>query len=56
MSMHKRDGGTANASGVAHRIVAVVITYERPMLLRRCLEALHAQRRMPDAITHKPVI
>src|SRR4051794_36209491 len=34
----------ASSSGVACRIVAVVITYERPALLRRCLEALHAQR------------
>jgi rhamnopyranosyl-N-acetylglucosaminyl-diphospho-decaprenol beta-1,3/1,4-galactofuranosyltransferase len=32
------------------RTVAVVITYDRALLLRRCLISLHAQSRQPDAI------
>ncbi|MFL5257768.1 MAG: glycosyltransferase [Rhodopila sp.] len=34
----------------APRIIAVVVTYNRAILLRCCLEALHAQRRVPDGI------
>lgn len=31
-------------------VVAVVVTFDRPALLRRCLAALHAQTRQPDVI------
>ncbi len=42
-------GGTG-AKASAPTIIAVVVTYDRPALLRRCLTALQAQRRPPDAI------
>ena len=32
------------------RVVAVVVTYNRRQMLRRCLQALHDQERRPDAV------
>jgi len=32
------------------RVCAVVVTFNRPQLLRRCLEGLRAQTRLPDAV------
>jgi rhamnopyranosyl-N-acetylglucosaminyl-diphospho-decaprenol beta-1,3/1,4-galactofuranosyltransferase len=34
----------------ARTVVAVVVTHDRAALLRRCLQALRAQRRAPDAV------
>ncbi len=43
-------GGPLGGPPGQARTIAVVITYDRAPLLRRCLAALHAQRSRPDAV------
>ena len=38
----------AASDRLAHIVVAIIITYDRPALLRRCLEAVQAQQRSPE--------
>ena len=32
------------------KILAAIVTYNRSALLERCIDALHAQSRVPDAL------
>lgn len=43
-------GTSAHADVAVQRVVAVVVTYNREELLARCLDALAAQTRRPDAV------
>lgn len=45
-----RDGITLARTRHAPRIVAAIVTRDRPLLLRRCLRAVLSQSRPPDAV------
>ncbi len=47
---YKGPAGTPAMTGPRSRIVAIVVTHDRPALLRRCLAALRGQHRAPDLI------
>ncbi|ATG51559.1 glycosyl transferase [Brachybacterium vulturis] len=44
------DRGDAHPDALAQRVVAVVVTYNREVLLQQCLDGLAAQERGPDAV------
>ncbi|MDN5899842.1 MAG: glycosyltransferase [Brachybacterium sp.] len=44
------DRGDAHPDALTQRVVAVVVTYNREVLLQQCLDGLAAQERRPDAV------
>ena len=50
MDQHQPAGAHAGAAAPAPCIVAVIVTRDRPVLLRRCLDAVLAQAVPPDGI------